>query len=184
MGRHLNAAGSLMDDRGSAELLEAEALELPAPPDELASLLLGAISLDRFPETPYTRAATEWANADPAVLSVVANRCEGHGDPSRGRHVDLLRADVHLAGVLDDDRAAGDWPGHEALDNPETARSVPFFEMAKRTTGDFIFAVVGNLESEEATFVAALDGLMASRFLYTPYGRGDFPTPRSSARAG
>ncbi len=63
-------------------------------------------------------------------------------------------------------KASGDWPGHEALDNPQHAQSMPFFEMARRTTGDFILVVLANLDGEEAGFLKALDNLMANRFTF------------------
>lgn len=79
---------------------------------------------------------------------------------------------------------AGDWPGHEALDNPHSALSMPFFEMAKRTTGDFILVILANLDGEESAFLKAFDNLMADRFTFAPLGPGDFPTDRSGTRTG
>lgn len=79
-------------------------------------------------------------------------------------------------------KPAGDWPGHEALDDPHTAQSMPFYEMARRTAGDFILLILANLEAEESTFLKALDNLMASRFTFSPLGPGDFPANRSKTR--
>jgi hypothetical protein len=59
---------------------------------------------------------------------------------------------------------------------------MPFFEMARRTTGDFVLLVLGNLESEEATFLKGLDTLMANRFTFSPLGPGDFPTNTTRTR--
>jgi hypothetical protein len=45
---------------------------------------------------------------------------------------------------------ARDWPGHEALDNPNNEKSREFFAMAKDTTAALIVCVLKNLDQDEA----------------------------------
>jgi hypothetical protein len=45
------------------------------------------------------------------------------------------------------------WPGHEALDNPTTLQSRPFFEMGRVATGSLIYCVLASLDQTEATYV-------------------------------
>jgi hypothetical protein len=93
---------------------------------------------------------------------------------------------IQSVNIWDDEnkKPSGDWPGHEALDNPHTEQSIRFFEMARRTTGDFIRLILVNLEGEEVAFLKELDSLMANRFSFSPYGPGDFPANPSDTRAG
>jgi hypothetical protein len=70
----------------------------------------------------------------------------------------------------------GDWPGHEALDNPDHPMSKPFFEVAKRATGDFIYCILANLDQNEFDFRTALDTVM---FTYLARGSLAPDTPLS-----
>lgn len=45
---------------------------------------------------------------------------------------------------------ARDWPGHEALDNPNNEKSREFYAMAKNTTAALIVCVLKNLDQDEA----------------------------------
>jgi hypothetical protein len=59
--------------------------------------------------------------------------------------------------------AHGDWPGHEALDDPETPMSRPYFASARVTTAELIVCVLSNLE-DSAPFATNLDRLLDTRF--------------------
>lgn len=52
--------------------------------------------------------------------------------------------------------ASKDWPGHEALDEPTTAQSRPFFEMCRTDAADLIHCVLANLDQDEGTFLQDL----------------------------
>ncbi len=45
------------------------------------------------------------------------------------------------------------WPGHEALDNPTTAESLPFFALGRVAAGSLIYCVLASLDQNEATYV-------------------------------
>jgi hypothetical protein len=64
----------------------------------------------------------------------------------------------------DDNKTAhGDWPGHEALDNPENPISRPYFQSALDTTTEIIVCVLSNLDSD-ATFGPDLRRKLDNRF--------------------
>jgi hypothetical protein len=49
-----------------------------------------------------------------------------------------------------------DWPGHEALDNPNHEKSREFYAMAKETTASLIVCVLRNLDQDQAAFTKDL----------------------------
>lgn len=51
---------------------------------------------------------------------------------------------------------ARDWPGHEALDNPNHEKSREFYAMAKGATATLIVCVLRNLDQDEAAFTKDL----------------------------
>jgi len=59
--------------------------------------------------------------------------------------------------------AHGDWPGHEALDEPETDMSRPYFASAQITTAELIVWVLSNLD-DNASFATGLARLLDNRF--------------------
>ena len=64
----------------------------------------------------------------------------------------------------DNKTAHGDWPGHEALDDPKTPMSVPYYKSAQSTTTEIIVCLLANLESDAATFGADLNRKLDGRF--------------------
>jgi hypothetical protein len=66
----------------------------------------------------------------------------------------------------DNKTAHGDWPGHEALDNPETPQSAPYYASARETATDLIVCVLANLDGA-ATFGPDLKRRLHTRFHLT-----------------
>jgi hypothetical protein len=62
--------------------------------------------------------------------------------------------------------AHGDWPGHEALDNPDNPKSRDFFESAKTTTTELIVCVFASLDDpNERNFASSLQKKLNMRFM-------------------
>jgi hypothetical protein len=58
----------------------------------------------------------------------------------------------------------GDWPGHEALDNPDNPISAPFFKSAVETTTELIVCILVNLDGDHTAFDAELGRQLGARF--------------------
>jgi hypothetical protein len=79
--------------------------------------------------------------------------------------------------------AHGDWPGHEALDNPDNSISAPFFNSAGETTTELIVCILANLDGDHAAFNAALERRLGVRF-HLSLGAFEAPEDSPSASSG
>jgi hypothetical protein len=115
-----------------------------------------------------------------ALLAKALHAMEDSYAPGHVKRSDGCTGIVESVNIWDEEnkKPSGDWPGHEALDNPQAEQSRPFFDSARRATGDLISFILSNLEVEESDFLRELDKLMASRFTFSPLGPGDFPESR------
>jgi hypothetical protein len=70
--------------------------------------------------------------------------------------------------VYDSENIKGDVahaiPNHDDYDNPSTPKSLPFYQEAKRTTGDFIDCVLSNLDQSPQEFTRVCGNLLESHF--------------------
>jgi hypothetical protein len=57
-----------------------------------------------------------------------------------------------------------DWPGHTALDDPAHPKSASHFRAGKYAVQDAILCIATNLNQTDATFQAALNGVIAKHF--------------------
>jgi hypothetical protein len=100
------------------------------------------------------------ANQGKRFLAMTLHTVEDSFAPGHVRRIlGNIIEEVH---IWDDENKNphGDWPGHEALDNPDHPMSKPFFEVAKRATGDFICCILSNLDQNEFDFRTELDRVM------------------------
>jgi hypothetical protein len=97
-----------------------------------------------------------------ALHTVEDSYAPGHvkRDPASG-----IIEDVH---IWDDENkkpnVASGWPGHEALDNPATGQSGPFYRMAKDTVAAVILGLLGNLQNERIESANSMINLLNQKF--------------------
>jgi hypothetical protein len=70
--------------------------------------------------------------------------------PAKRAHAGRCPAVPHSDDANKNPDPARDWPGHEALDNPNNEKSREFYAMAKDTTAALIVCVLKNLDQDEA----------------------------------
>ena len=100
------------------------------------------------------------------------------GHVARDPTVDTLITDIHYWNPQNKS-AHDDWPGHEALDDPENAISKPFFASAKVTTTELILVVLTNREDSDP-FAGALKKRLDIRFQLAQGARVLPPYQRTS----
>jgi hypothetical protein len=99
-----------------------------------------------------------------AFLAMTLHTVEDSYAPGHVRRDVLnLIAEVHIWDK-DNKEPNGDWPGHEALDNPSHPMSRPFFATAQAATGDLIALMLENLDQSEGDFRTELDRFLGSHF--------------------
>jgi hypothetical protein len=75
--------------------------------------------------------------------------------------------------------AHDDWPGHDALDDPDNPRSKGFFESAKATTTELIICILASLDdANERNFSSSLETILNARFMLA-LGSSDLSPSRS-----
>lgn len=86
--------------------------------------------------------------------------------PGHVRRSASLRNRIEAIHYWDDDnkKPHGDWPGHEALDNPESSQSRDYFEAAQVTTTELIVCVLTNLDGDKQAFALDLRRRLDARF--------------------
>jgi hypothetical protein len=72
----------------------------------------------------------------------------------------------------------GDWPGHEALDNPDHPMSIPFFQSAQTTTTELIVCILSSLDdANERNFASGLEKKLNLRFMLALGSSDVLPSP-------
>jgi hypothetical protein len=116
---------------------------------------------DKLHDALFVPNAVGDANQAKHALAMALHTVEDSFAPGHVRRIiAYIIEEVH---IWDDENknAHDDWPGHEALDNPEHPMSRPYFDAAKRAVGDFIGCILLNLDETEHDFRTELDLVMA-----------------------
>jgi hypothetical protein len=118
---------------------------------------------DRLHDSVFIPNAVNDCNQGKKYLAKALHTIEDSYAPGHVRRILFnIIEEVH---IWDDanKNPSGDWPGHDALDNPEHPMSRPLFEAAKPAIGGLIACIFSNLDQTEHDFLTELDNYVFSR---------------------
>ena len=115
-----------------------------------------------------------------ALHTVEDSYAHGHVDRSAG-NTNLIK-DIHYWDNENKEGVPADGVlKHEDYDDPANPKNRAFYKAATDTTAELIGCVLANLDQDAATFTAALDQILSTRFSVA-FGIGDFPTPSGNTK--